>query len=90
MKSLFLAVALLLALGVIFTRNRLKLAFQLLAVAYALVLMARMVIFGLDDADNFLDLITIGVAFLLVCLVAWVAIQAVLRYRARDERPGRS
>jgi hypothetical protein len=87
MRTLLLVFGVLLALGMIFARDRLKRAFQLGAVLYAIVLVARLVLFGLGDSDNLLDLVTIGAVFFLVWLVAWAGTQAVLRYRARSERP---
>ena len=87
-KTLFLAVGILLALGVIFARSRLKRAFQLGAGLYAIVLVARFLFFGLSgDSDTVFDLLTVVAVFFLVWLVAWGATQAVLRYRSG--RPGR-
>ena len=87
MKTLLLVVGIMLALGVVFARDRVKRAFQLGAMLYAVVLVARLVIFGLGDSDNLLDLATVGAAFFLIWVVAWAATQAVLRYRARSGRP---
>ena len=88
MKStLVLAVGILLALGIIFARDRVKRAFQLGAVLYAIVLVFRFLVFGIGDPDNFLDLFVVFAAFFLIWLVAWAGTRAVLRYRARSERP---
>jgi hypothetical protein len=87
MKTLFLVVAIMLALGVIFARNRLKLAFQLGAVLYAIVLVARLLVFGLGDRDNLLDLLSIVAIFFLIWVIAWFGTQAILRYRERAGRP---
>jgi hypothetical protein len=86
-KTLFLVVGILLALGVIFARSRLKRAFQIGAALYAVVLVARLLVFGLGDRDNLLDLLTVAAAFFLVWLIAWGGTQAVLRYRERSGRP---
>ena len=87
MRTLLLVFGVLLALGMIFARDRLKRAFQLGAVLYAIVLVARLVLFGLGDSDNLMDLVTIGAIFFLVWLAAWAGTQAVLRYRERSGRP---
>ena len=87
MKTLLLVVGIMLALGVVFARDRVKRAFQLGAAIYAVVLLARLVIFGLGDSDNLLDLATVGGVFFLLWVVAWAATQAVLRHRARSGRP---
>jgi hypothetical protein len=87
MRTLLLVFGVLLALGMIFARDRLKRAFQLGAVLYAIVLVVRLVLFGLGDSDNLMDLVTIGAIFFLVWLAAWAGTQAVLRYRERSGRP---
>lgn len=87
MRTLLLVLGILLALGMIFARDRIKRAFQLGAALYAVVLVARLVLFGLGDSDNLLDLVTIGAIFFLVWLAAWAGTQAVLRYRERSGRP---
>jgi hypothetical protein len=87
MKAFFLAVGILLALGTFFARDRLKKAFQIGAVLYAIVLAARFLVFGIGDLDNFLDLLVVFAAFFLIWLIAWGGTRAVLRYRARSERP---
>ena len=87
MRTLLLLLGVLLALGVIFARARLKRAFQIGAALYAVVLVGRLLLFGLGDRDNLIDLITIGAIFFLVWLVAWAGTQAVLRYRERSGRP---
>jgi hypothetical protein len=86
MKWLLLA-GILLALGVFFAPRRVKRAFQLGAILYGIVLVVRLVLFGLGDSDNLIDLLTLAGIFFLVWLVAWAGTQAVLRYRERSERP---
>jgi hypothetical protein len=87
MRTILLVVAILLALGIIFARDRVKRAFQLGAALYAVVLVARLLLFGLGDRDNLTDLLTIGAIFFLIWLAAWGGTRAILRYRARSERP---
>lgn len=86
-NTLFLALGILLALGIFFARDRVKQAFQVGAVLYAIVLVFRFLIFGLGDPDNFLDIVIVFAAFFLVWLIAWGGTRAVLRYRERSERP---
>lgn len=86
-KTLLLVVGIVLALGLIFARDRLKRAVQIGALLYGVVLVARFVIFGLGDADNLLDLLTVGFVFFLVWLVAWAGTRFALRARERSEGP---
>jgi hypothetical protein len=86
-STLFLAVGILLVLGIFFARDRLKRAFQIGAVLYAIVLVFRFLVFGLGDPDNLLDILVVFAAFFLIWLIAWGGTRAVLRYRARSERP---
>ena len=86
-STLFLAVGILLVLGIFFARDRVKRAFQIGAVLYAIVLVFRFLVFGVGDPDNMLDLVVIIGAFFVIWLIAWAGTQAVLRYRARSERP---
>lgn len=86
-STLFLAVGILLVLGIFFARDRVKRAFQIGAVLYAVVLVFRFLVFGVGDPDNMLDLVVIIGAFFVIWLIAWAGTQAVLRYRARSERP---
>jgi hypothetical protein len=86
-QTLLLVVGIMLALGIIFARDRLKRAFQIGAALYAVVLVVRFVIFGLGDADNLLDLITVGGIFFLVWLVAWAATRFILNARDQSEGP---
>lgn len=86
---LFLAVAILFGLGVFFARDRLKRAFQIGAVLYAVVLVVRFMMFGMGDSDTMLDLLTLFAIFFLVWLVAWGATQLILRSRGRPSPPGR-
>jgi len=51
------------------------------------VLVARLVIFGLGDSESLLDLVTVVAVFFLIWLVAWAGTQAALRHRARSGRP---
>ena len=85
-KTLLLVVGILLVLGIIFARNRLKRAFQVGALLYGVVLVVRFVLFGLGDTDSFLDLLSVAFVFFLVWLAVWAGTQAVLRYRERSDR----
>jgi hypothetical protein len=86
-STLFLALGILIALGMYFARDRVKRAFQIGAVLYAIMLVFRFLVFGFGDPDNFLDVVIIFAAFFLVWLIAWGGTRAVLRYRERSERP---
>jgi hypothetical protein len=86
-NTLFLAVGILLALGIFFARDRVKQAFQVGAVLYAVVLVFRFLVFGIGDPDNFLDLVVVFGIFFLVWLAAWAGTRALLRYRERSQRP---
>ena len=83
-STLLFALAILLVLGVLFARDRLKLAFQVGAVLYGILLVVRFVAFGSSDPDNFLDLAAVGAIFGLVWLAAWAAVSLMLRRRARS------
>jgi len=86
-NTLFLALGILLVLGIFFARDRVKRAFQIGAVLYAIILVFRFLVFGLGDPDNFLDLAVVFGLFFLVWLVAWAGTRAALRYRERSQRP---
>lgn len=86
-STIFLAVAILLGLGLFFARDRVKLAFQVGAVLYAAVLVVRFFIFGFGDADDIVTLLTIGGAFFLFWLAAWAGTNAILRRRERSRPP---
>jgi hypothetical protein len=88
-STLFLSVAILLVLGIFFARDRLRLAFQVGAVLYAIVLVARFAIYSSTDPDTLLELAAILGIFGLVWLVFWGLTQAILRYRARSRSPRR-
>jgi hypothetical protein len=85
MKWLLLMTGLVLALGVIFGGQRLKRAFQIGGALYAIVLVVRLLVFGLGDRDNLTDLLTLAAVFFLIWLIAWGGTQVALRYRARPE-----
>ena len=88
MRSLlFLFVAVLFGLGIYFARDRVKRALQLGAVLYAIVLVARFLVFGMSDSDTITDVLILVAIFFLVWVVAWAITQLVLRAR---ERKGRS
>jgi hypothetical protein len=86
---IFLAVGILFGLGVFFARDRLKRAFQIGAVLYAVVLVVRFLFFGMGDSDTLLDMLTLMAVFFLVWLVAWGVTQLILRSRGKAGRPRR-
>jgi cytochrome c biogenesis factor len=87
-STIFLAVAILLVLGIVFARDRVRLAFQVGAVLYAISLAVRFVIFGAGDDDNLVALLTVAAFFFLLWLAAKTAVDAVLRRRARERGRG--
>lgn len=86
-STLFLAVAILLGLGLFFARDRVRLAFQVGAALYAVTLVVRFLIFGFGDADDALAILTIVAFFFLIWLAAWWGTNAVLRRRERTRPP---
>ena len=86
-NAILLAGFLLLLLGVIFARDRVKIAFQIGAVLYAVSLVVRFLIFGFGDRDNLLDVLTIGAVFFVIWLIARAIVEEVLRRRERARRP---
>ncbi len=88
-STLFLAVAILLGLGLFFARDRVRLAFQVGAVLYAITLVVRFFIFGFGDADDALGIVTIAAVFFLIWLGAWWGTNAILRRRERARPPRR-
>jgi hypothetical protein len=86
-NAIVLAGFLLLILGVFLARDRVRVAFQIGAVLYAVSLVIRFFIFGLGDRDNLLDLLTIFAVFFMIWLVARAIVEAVLRRRARTRPP---
>jgi hypothetical protein len=82
-RSLLFAVAILLALGVIFARERVKLAFQVGAALYGVLLVFRFLVFSRTDPENLQDLAAVLLVFGLFWLTAWGLTQAILRYRKR-------
>ena len=83
MRSLLFALAILLALGAVFARDRLKLAFRVGAALYAVVLVFRFFVFSRADPDNLLDLASVLAVFALFWLAAWGLTTAILRHRKR-------
>lgn len=81
MRYLVLAGFLLLILGVFFARERLKRAFQIGAVIYAIILVFRFLYAGSDDV---LDILTLGAIFFVIWLVAKAIVEAVLHRRERE------
>jgi hypothetical protein len=86
-NAVLLAGFLLLLLGVIFARDRVKLAFKVGAVLYAISLVIRFLIFGYGDRDSLLDILTIGAVFFVIWLIARAIVEEVLRRRERAQRP---
>lgn len=83
-STVFVALAILLGLGILFARDRLKLAFQVGAILYAVLLVFRFVLFARLESDNVVDLAMVVGFFALVWLIGWAATTAVLRHRARS------
>ncbi len=88
-STLFLAIAILLGLGLFFARDRVRLAFQVGAVLYAITLVIRFIIFGFGDADDVLAILTIVGFFFLLWLAAWWGTNQILRRRERTRPPRR-
>ena len=88
-STLFLAVAILLGLGLFFARDRLRLAFQVGAALYAVSLVIRFIMFGFGDADDVMAILTIVAFFGLIWLAAWWGTNAILRRRERARPPRR-
>ncbi|MCC6179811.1 MAG: hypothetical protein IT305_31240 [Chloroflexi bacterium] len=82
-SSLVLAAGILLVLGIFFARDRLKFAFKVGAVLYAVSLVARFFLFGATDPDNLLDIAIIAAVFFGIWAVGWLATHLTLRYRSR-------
>ena len=82
-SALLLSIAILLVLGVLFARDRLRLAFQVGAILYGALFVVRFILFGRTDADSLIDLLTVLAIFGLIWLAAWAATTAILRHRAR-------
>ena len=88
MKNLlFLLVFVLLAFGIFFARDRVRRACQLGAVLYAGVLVIRLLVYGFQDSDNFLDILAVAAVFLAVWGIGWAITRAVLEYREYTRRP---
>ena len=84
MKStLLFAVGILLVIGILFARERLKLAFKVGSILYLGLLIVRFAIFARADPDNLVDLATILAVFGLVWLAAWGLTTLAVRYRRR-------
>jgi hypothetical protein len=88
-STIFLALAIMLGLGIFFARDRLRLAFQVGAVLYAITLVIRFAMFGIGDDDNLVVLLSAGAVFFLIWLGAWAGTNAILRRRERPRPPRR-
>ena len=86
-NAILLAGFLILALGVFFARDRVKRAFQIGAVLYAISIVARFFIFGVGDRDSLMDVLTILAIFFLIWLVARAIVEMILERRKRSGRP---
>ena len=82
-STFFLVIGLLLVVGFLFARERLRLAFKIGSILYFGVLIFRFAVFTHADPDNLLDLATILAVFGALWLAAWGATTLVLRYRKR-------
>jgi len=86
-NAILLAGFLILALGVFFARDRVKRAFQIGAVLYAISIVVRFFIFGVGDRDSLMDVLTILAIFFLIWLVARAIVEMILERRRRSGRP---
>ena len=86
---LFLLAFALLAFGIFFARDRVRRACQIGAVIYAVVLVVRLLIYGTQDSDNFLDLLGVVSMFFAIWLIGWAATRAILQHRERKRQPPR-
>lgn len=84
---LFLLVFVLLALGIFFARDRVRRACQIGAVLYAAALVVRLLVYGFQDSDNFLDILAVASVFLAIWGIGWAITRAVLEYREYTRRP---
>jgi hypothetical protein len=87
-SGLLLAIAILLGLGILFARDRVRRALKVGALLYAVVLVFRFVLFGRTDADYVGDLLVVLSIFGLVWVVAWIVTTSILRYRERSRPSG--
>lgn len=84
---IWLLAFMLLAFGIFFARDRVRRACQIGAVLYAVVLVVRLLVYGFQDSDNFLDILAVASMFFAIWLMGWAATRAVLQYRERTRRP---
>ena len=80
-STLLLAVLMLLLLGVVFARDRLKLAFRVGIVLYLLLMVFRFLVFGRSDWENVDDVVGLLAVFGLIWLAGWLITGAILRQR---------
>jgi cytochrome c biogenesis factor len=86
-NALLLAGLLVLVLGMFLARDRVRLAFQVGAVLYAVSIVVRFFIFGFGDRDDVLNVIVVGAVMLLIWLVTKAIVEAILERRRRKEEP---
>lgn len=88
MRNLLLLLGfLLLAAGIYFARDRVRVAFQIGAVLYVISIVARFFIFGFGDSDNLLTVIIVAGVLLVIWLVARGIVEAILDQRRRKQEP---
>ena len=80
-STLLLAVLMLLLLGVVFARDRLKLAFRVGIVLYLMLMVFRFLVFGRSDLENVDDVVGLLAVFGLIWLAGWLITGAILRQR---------
>ena len=80
-STLLLAVLMLLLLGVVFARDRLKLAFRVGIVLYLVLMVFRFLVFGRSDWENVDDVVGLLTVFGLIWLAGWLITGAILRQR---------
>ncbi len=86
-NALLLAGFVLLVLGIFLARDRLRLAFQIGAVLYAISVVARFFIFGFGDRDDLLNVIVVAAVMLVIWLVTKAIVEAILERRNRAQGP---
>ena len=80
-STLLLAVLMLLLLGVVFARDRLKLAFRVGIVLYLVLMVFRFLVFGRSDWENADEVVGLLAVFGLIWLAGWLITGAILRQR---------
>jgi hypothetical protein len=86
-NALLLAGFLVLVIGMFVARDRLRVAFQVGAVLYAISVVARFFVFGFGDRDDLLNVIVVASVMLIIWLVTKGIVEAILERRRRNRAP---